>query len=210
MKRRKKPGAEGGEGDVGSPEDSSARRPRGAGYGPHGFTRRTIRRGTVLELAAADVEHGRTSRSSRWMGVANAEQLSAGLIHAGFATFIQPIYCFAWGAHADGDEIAKYLALLPEQYLVPGSSASNTFDEHVFRANFDEATDTRTHALIAFGQVDDVTWVDAVRAATSRPIVVLGLMRDVLAHRVQLFYSDDARRHMAERSSTMFVKAMLH
>jgi hypothetical protein len=240
-RRRKKPGAEGEEGDVsggrrrrpggedsytydengnrrrkpgaGEDEDGGSRvprAPRGAGYGPHGFTRRTIRRGTVLELAAADVEHGRTSRSSRWMGVANAEKLSAGLIHAGFATFIQPIYCFAWEAHADGDEIAKYLALLPEQYIVPGSSAMTTFDEHVFKASFDEAIDTRAHALIAFGQVDNNTWVHSVRSATSRPIVVLGLMRDVLAHRVQLFYSDDARRQMTERSSSTFVKAMMH
>ena len=202
--RRKKPG----EGDE---DDDGARRPRGAGYGFHGFTRRTIRRGTVLELAAADVEHGRTSRSSRWMGVANAEQLSAGLIHAGFATFIQPIYCFAWEAHADGNEIAKYLALLPEQYIVPGSSAMTTFDEHVFKASFEKlAVDSRTHTLIAFGQVSNDTWVHSVRAATSRPIVVLGLMRDVLAHRVQLFYSDDSRRQMAERSSSTFVKAMMH
>ena len=241
-KRRKKPGAEGEEGDVsggrrrrpggedsytydengnrrrkpgaGEDEDGGSRvprAPRGAGYGPHGFTRRTIRRGTVLELAAADVEHGRTSRSSRWMGVANAEQLSAGLIHAGFATFIQPIYCFAWEAHADGNEIAKYLALLPEQYIVPGSSAMTTFDEHVFKASFEKlAVDSRTHTLIAFGQVSNDTWVHSVRAATSRPIVVLGLMRDVLAHRVQLFYSDDSRRQMAERSSSTFVKAMMH
>ncbi|KOO35298.1 hypothetical protein Ctob_016607, partial [Chrysochromulina tobinii] len=121
-----------------------------------------------------------------------------------------PIYCFAWEAHADGDEIAKYLALLPEQYIVPGSSAMTTFDEHVFKASFDEAIDTRAHALIAFGQVDNNTWVHSVRSATSRPIVVLGLMRDVLAHRVQLFYSDDARRQMTERSSSTFVKAMMH
>jgi hypothetical protein len=224
-RRRPAPGSPGSEGspNAGSRAPSA---PRGAGYGFHGFTRRTIRRGTVLELAAADVEYGRTSRSSRWMGVANAEQLSAGLIHAGFATFIQPIYCFAWEAHADGNEIAKYLAMLPEQYIVPGSSASSTFNPRVFKASFDEAVDTRAHALIAFGQVDNITsfnedgwfknpgyeggWVHSVRAATSRPIVVLGLMRDVLAHRVQLFYSDDARRQMAERSSSTFVKAMMH
>jgi hypothetical protein len=72
------------------------------------------------------------------MGVANAQQLSAGLIHAGFATFIQPIYCFAWEAHAESNEIAKYLALLPEQYIVPGSSVLTTFDELFFKASFDE------------------------------------------------------------------------
>ena len=209
--RRRSPPPSGSPGSAGSPDGARApRAPSGAGYGFHGFTRRTIRRGTVLELAAADVEHGRTSRSSRWLGVSNAEQLSAGLIHAGFATFIQPIYCFAWEAHADGNEIAKYLAKLPEQYIVPGSSASTAFNARVFKDEFDQEVDTRTHALIAFGQVDDATWVHKVRAATSRPVVLLGLMRDVLAHRVQLFYSDDARRHMAERSSSTFVKAMMH
>eukprot|EP00900_Chrysochromulina_parva_P013947 jgi/Chrpa1/22553/Chrysochromulina_OHIO_Genome00025724-RA len=161
-----------------------------------------------VDAAVAHVNEQAFKHIERPHSVTTAtEHLSAGLIHAGFATFIQPIYCFAWEAHADGNEIAKYLAMLPEQYIVPGSSASSTFNPRVFKASFDEAVDTRAHALIAFGQVDNITsfnedgwfknpgyeggWVHSVRAATSRPIVVLGLMRDVLAHRVQLFYSDD-------------------
>jgi len=183
-----------------------------AGYGPHGYTHRTtrLRRRSVVELAVADVEHSRSIRAARWNGIANAEVLSAGLIHAGFSTFIQPIYCFAWKSNADGDEIAQFLAMLPEQYIVPGSTALSTFDERVFAAKYDESVDTRTHALIAFGRIEDVTWVQKVRTQTKRPMVILGVMRDVLAHRVQLFYSDNERRQMAERSSTTFVRAMLH
>ena len=164
----------------------------------------------TLELAAADAAHHERTRSTRWLGISNAEEVTAGLIHGGFAIFVQPIYCFAWQKNANGVEISKYLAQLPPQYIVPGSRPFEPFDLKSFTASFDESVDGRTHALIAFGQIDNVTWVQELRSATSRPVVVLGFMRDVLSHRIQAFFADDERRHMANRSSVAFIRAMMH
>ncbi|KOO31168.1 hypothetical protein Ctob_005135 [Chrysochromulina tobinii] len=157
-----------------------------------------------------DMTHHERTRSTRWLGISNAEEVTAGLIHGGFAIFVQPIYCFAWQKNANGVEISKYLAQLPPQYIVPGSRPFEPFDLKSFTASFDESVDGRTHALIAFGQIDNVTWVQELRAATNRPVVVLGFMRDVLSHRIQAFFADDERRHMANRSSVAFIRAMMH
>ncbi len=179
------------------------------GYGFHGVTHRSIRHGTMLELAAADAEHAKKSRATRWIGVSNAEELSAGLIHGGFATYLQPIYCFAFPVHTEGEVVAKYLALLPDKYVVPGSDAFGKFDAQVFEADFTAAVDSRTHSLMAFGSFDDVSWVETVRAATKRPLVLLSTMRDVIAHRVNLFYSDETRSTVAANASAVLVKGMM-
>ena len=65
--------------------------------------------------AQEDADHLTKTRTSRWEGCSNSEALSAALIHNGLATFLQPVYIYTWDPRSGGEEIAKYIAMLPAQ-----------------------------------------------------------------------------------------------
>jgi len=139
-----------------------------------------------------DSEHVHKTRRNQWSHVTNAEQISAALVHAGFATYLQPIYCFAWEADTGADDIAKYMALLPQHYILPGSSTDGSFNETAFRDGIDEA-DVRSHSLIAFARGAGSTWIQALRLATTRPIVLLDYVSEVIPDRIVRFVAFSKR-----------------
>jgi hypothetical protein len=107
----------------------------------------------------------------------------------------QPLYYMSWDTANGGQELARYLSALPEEYVVPGSSIEKAgFDFEAF-AQSAEAVAARGHAVIAFGEgLSAAEFFHAVqkRQLSRRYPVAIGVVRDVLAHRAALWTSHQA------------------
>jgi hypothetical protein len=139
-------------------------------------------------------DHLTKGRKSRWDGISNGELLTATIVTAGYSTFMAPVFCFGWPSGSGGEEVAAIIAKLPSQYVVPGSSAVDTVDMDELRNGFPEA-DELLHGLIAYGRISaEAQWIQEIRTMTSRAIILLGYVRDVIPHRMMSFFADASVR----------------
>jgi hypothetical protein len=84
--------------------------------------------------------------------VSNAQELALDIFRSGNMKYIpHTLYCFAWHEDSGGEELAGYLARLPTQFIVPGSSTVNGFDFEAFRQSKKQVED-RAHSVIAFAR----------------------------------------------------------
>jgi len=185
--------------------------PRSSGLGV-GVAKSSVEEERVRQMANADSNHVAKSRSGRWDGIANSEVLSASLIYQGYATFLQPIYCFVWDEHGGGADIAAYLSLLPSDYIIPGSSFETHFDLAKFKEVYDDEQEKQhLHSLMAygFGHRARLDWVEAISAVTTRPVILFRSVRDVLPHRLSMFASSTHAHHQVQmQSGKDFAKQM--
>ena len=130
---------------------------------------------------------------------------------------LKPLYYFMSTPKTGGNALGSMLASLPSEYVLPGSQLSAPFD---FAALQTEAKgiDHRPHPIVAFGHSGRsfLQQLAALRV-TKRPVVLLGVVRDTMLHRVSYFqqyirsgsnYTEDfgGDKH-AEKEMTSWVRS---
>ena len=132
-------------------------------------------------------------------GIRNKAELQMALINEGLGEMTRPIYYFACDEASGGLEMANYLFELPNDYIVPGSHrACGPFDFTAFRAAAEDVA-TRKHPVIAMGdsRTDQFLfnlWGGSGGDAklSERLVVVIGVVRDVLEHRIIKYATAEA------------------
>ena len=143
-------------------------------------------RGHVITAGGPDFE-----APDVFAGIRNTVELQMALINEGLGETTRPLYYFACDEASGGLEMANYLFELPNQYIVPGSHrACGPFDFSAFRAAADDVA-ARKHPVIAMGnsRADQFLfnlWGGSRGDAqlSDRLVVVIGMVRDVLEHRI--------------------------
>lgn len=106
---------------------------------------------------------------------------------------LPPLYYFLHTAKTGGTSVGAYFAKLPAKYVLAGSTAlPQPFNFTALREaarDVELDIDTRPHPMIAFGSTRLVDFLRRLLplGLTDRPIVFLGLARDVLLQRVSHF-----------------------
>ena len=136
--------------------------------------------------------------ASVYDNISNADALQVELIEQGFGEYTTPIYYLPCDRASGGAEFAEHLLQLPLQYLVPGSAACGPFDMDAFAAQQDEVA-SRKHPVVALGDVDAAAFVSGLweRGISTRLVIVLGVVRDVLEHRLASYARELRLTHLA-------------
>ena len=132
-------------------------------------------------------------------GIRNTVELQMSLINEGHGEMTRPIYYFSCDEASGGLEMANYLFELPNHYIVPGSHrACGPFDFTAFRAAAEDVA-TRKHPVIALGdsRTDHFLfnlWGGSGGGAklSERLVVIIGVVRDVLEHRIVKYATAEA------------------
>ena len=136
--------------------------------------------------------------ASVYENISNADALQVELIEQGFGEYTTPIYYLPCDRASGGAEFAAHLLRLPSQYLVPGSAACGPFDMDAFAAQQEEVA-ARKHPVVALGDVDAAAFVSGLweRGISTRLVIVLGVVRDVLEHRLASYARELRLAHLA-------------
>ena len=132
-------------------------------------------------------------------GIRNTVELQMALINEGLGETTRPIYYFACDEASGGLEMANYLFELPNQYIVPGSHrACGPFDFTAFRAAAEDVA-ARKHPVIAMGDSRTDQFLFNLWGGSGgdvklseRLVVVIGVVRDVLEHRIIKYATAEA------------------